>query len=150
MPAMTAPNTECGNDVRQIKTETVRNMVEPFGNREIKYDTQYGICRTQDCPVVDFTGDHDQQFEMDVIRERPDSRLDADADPYLLCYYFVYNKEHIREEIVENGETTTADWITERVQVKECVCKWKSPLGGCCVGNVRATISEATEAHDIE
>lgn len=77
---------------------------------------------------------------------------EADTNPYPLCYCFDYTKEYVREDIAENGETNTADWITEHVQAKgeEYVCQWKSPLGGCCLGTVRATISEAKEAHGLE
>lgn len=145
MPAPTEPCPECGNDARQIKTETVRNMVEPIGNRDIEDDVQYRICKTQDCPVVYFADERDQQFEMDVIRERPNFKLEADADPYPLCYCFGYDKGHIREDIEENGETNIDEWITERVQAEECACRWKSPLGGCCLGNVKAAISEIKE-----
>lgn len=145
MPAPTAPCPECGTDARQIKTETVRNMVEPFGNQDVEDDVQYRICKTQDCPVVYFADEIDQQFEIGVIRERPNVKLAADADPYPLCYCFGYTKQHIREDIQANGETTIDDWITERVQAEECACRWKSPLGGCCLGNVKAAISEIQE-----
>lgn len=142
MPSPTEPCPECGNDARQIPTETVRNMVEPFGNQDPEDDVQYRICKTQDCPVVYFADELDQQFHVDVIRERPNFKLDADADPYPLCYCFGYDKEHIRQDIEENGETNIDDWITERVQAEECACRWKSPLGGCCLGNVKGAISE--------
>ncbi|MFC4452031.1 MULTISPECIES: putative iron-sulfur cluster-binding metallochaperone [Halobacteriales] len=145
MPATTEPCPDCGNAAGQIKTETVRNMVEPFGNQDIEDDVQYRICKTQDCPVVYFADELDQQFEIDVIREQPNFKLDGDAEPYPLCYCFGYNKEHIQEDIAENGETNIDDWITERVQAEECACRWKSPLGGCCLGNVRAAITEAQE-----
>lgn len=145
MPATTEPCTECGNDARQIQTETVRNMVEPFGNQEIEDEVQYRICKTQDCPVVYFTDELDQQWEVDVIRERPNFKLEADAEPYPLCYCFGYNKTHSRQDMEENGETNIADWITERIEAEEYAYRWKSPLRGCCLGNVRAAIAEAQE-----
>lgn len=145
MPPTTAPCPECETDARQIPTETVRNMVEPFGNRTVEDDIQYRICKTTDCPVVYFADERDHRFEVDVIRERPIFKLDADDRPYPLCYCFGFGKEHIYEEIDEQGETTIDDWITERVQAEECACRWKSPLGGCCLGNVRAAIQEAQE-----
>lgn len=99
--------------------------------------------KPQDCPVVYFAEELDQQFEVEVIRERPNFKLETDAELYPLCYCFGYNKEHIREDIAENGDTNIDDWITERVQAEECACRWKSPIGGCCLGNVRAAIDEA-------
>ena len=145
MPEPTEPCPECGAEARQISTETIRNMVEPFGNQDVEDDIQYRICKTQDCPVVYFADELDQQFEINVIRERPNFKLEADAEPYPLCYCFGYNKEHIHEDIATQGETNIADWITERVQAEECACRWKSPLGGCCIGNVREAIQEAQE-----
>jgi hypothetical protein len=42
MPDPSVPCTKCRNDARQIPTETVRNMVEPFENnvREAITETQ--------------------------------------------------------------------------------------------------------------
>lgn len=143
MPATTEPCPEYGNEAQQIQTEIVQNVVEPFGNQEIEDEVQYRICKTQDRPVVYFTDELDQQWEVSVIRERPNFRIEAEEEPYPLCYRFGYNKTHSRQDIEENDETNIADWITERVGAEECACRWKSPLGGCCLGNVRAAISEA-------
>lgn len=104
---------------------------------------QYRICKTQDCSVVYFADERDQQFEISIVRERPNFKLDA--EPYPLCYCFGYNKEHVREDIVENGETHIDDWIADRVQAEECTCRWKSPLGGFRLGNVYDAIAEAQE-----
>lgn len=139
----TEPCPRCGTEARQIPTETVRNMIEPFGNQDVADEVQYRICKTQDCPIVYFADEREQQFEIDVIRERPNFKLSADAEPYPLCYCFGFDKEHVRETLADDGETNIADWITERVQAEECACRWKSPLGGCCLGNVREVIQEA-------
>lgn len=150
MPDSTAPCPECGTDARQIPTETVRNMVEPFGNRDVEDDVQYRICTTTGCPVVYFADELDQRFETDAIRVPVNAKLEAEDDPYPLCYCFGYEKSHVREEITENGETTVAEWIAERVQAEECACRWKSPLGGCCLANVREAIDEAKTARGVE
>lgn len=150
MPEPTAPCPECGADARQIPTETVRNMVEPFENQTIENDIQYRICKTQDCPVVYFADELDQRFETDAIRVRANFKLAVDADPYPVCYCFGYDRSHVREDIAENGETSIDEWITERVQAEECACRWKSPLGGCCLGNVEETIGEAKDAAAVE
>ena len=136
---------ECGNGGNKIATETVRNMVEPFGNQGVEDVVQYRICKTQGCDVVYFADELDQQFGIDVIRERPNFKIDADAEPYPLCYCFGYAKAHVREDIADTGETTIDEWITERVQAEECACSYKSPLGSCCLGNVREAIDEAQE-----
>lgn len=145
MPDSSEPCPECGAGGKQITTDTVRNMAEPFENQDIEDGVQYRVCKTQDCPVVYFVDELDQQFEVNVIRERPNFKLGTDARPYPLCYCFGYTKEHVRQDIAENGETDIDDWITERVQTEECACRWKSPLGGCCLGNVRDAIVEAQE-----
>lgn len=149
MPDPTAPCPDCGNDAGQIPTETVRNMVEPFGNQDVADDVQYRICTTRDCPVVYFADELDQRFETNVVRVRVNAKLEADAEPYPLCYCFGYDRFHVREDVAADGETTIDDWITERVQAEECACRWKSPLGGCCLGNVREAIDETkTELAD--
>lgn len=150
MSEQTVPCPECEFDAQQTATETVRNMVTPFGNQGIANEVQYRICDSTDCPVVYFTDELDQRFEVDVIRKTPNFKLEDDERPYLLCYCFGYGKKHVYEDISENGETNIADWITEQVQTEGCACRWKSPLGRCCLGNVRAAIAEAKDAHGIE
>ena len=145
MPEPTDVCPECGNDGNQIATETVRNMVEPFGNQDVEDNVQYRICKAQECEVVYFADELDQQFGIDVIRERPNFKLDADAEPYPLCYCFGYDKAHVRDDIADTGETNIDKWITERVQAEECACSYKSPLGSCCLSNVRRAIDEAQE-----
>lgn len=145
MPEPTSPCPECGNDAKQIATETVRNMVEPFGNQDIEDDVRYRICKTEECKVVYFVDELDQQFTIGGIRERPNCKLDTDANPHPLCYCFGYDKEHIESDVAENGKTNIDDWITERVQAEECACRWKSPLGSCRLGDVREAINDAQE-----
>ena len=145
MPDPAAPCPSCGTDAAQIATETVRNMVAPFGNQDVADDVQYRICKAQECEVVYFADELDQQFGIAGIREQPNFKLNADAEPYPLCYCFGYNKAHVRADIADTGETTINEWITERVQAEECACRYKSPLGNCCLGNVREAIDETQE-----
>ncbi|WP_407075677.1 hypothetical protein [Natronococcus wangiae] len=106
MPDQTAPCPECTVKARQIATETVRNMVEPFENQEVKDEVQYRICKTTECPVVYFTEEVDQQFGIDVIRETPNFKLDTDERPYPLCYCFGYGK---------NASTKTSPRTARRI-----------------------------------
>ena len=145
MPDPATPCPNCGIDAVQITTETVRNMVEPFGNQEVEDDVQYRICEAQECRVVNFDDELGQQFGIDVIRERSNFKLDRDAEPHPLCYCFGYDKAHLSEDIVEYCATNIDEWITERVQAEKCACRYKSPLGSCYLSNVREAIAEAQE-----
>lgn len=145
MPEPTVPCPNCAKDAPQIATETVRSLIEPFGNQDIEDDMQYRICKTEECNVVYFADELDQRFHIDVIRKRPNFKLDADADPYPLRYCFGHDKQHIRADVAENGETDIDEWITERVQAEECACRYKSPFGSCCLSNVRDAISDTQE-----
>lgn len=82
------------------------------------------MCETRACPVVHFASercvDGGQLFTCDDVRMHVHFKLDADADSHPLCYCFGYTKEHVRQDIAENGETNIAEWITERVQTDEC------------------------------
>ena len=117
-------------------------MVESFGNQDLGDGVQYRICKARSCPVVYFADEPDQQFHLDVIRKRPSFEPDADAAFYPLHDCFGYDREHIRQDIEENGETNIDDWIAEHVQTEGCACRWKSPLGGCRLGNVKGTTDE--------
>ena len=80
-------------------------MVVPFENQEVEDEVQYRICETTECPVVYFTEELDQRFQINAIRETPNFKLENDERPYPLCYCFGYGKEHVNEDISENEET---------------------------------------------
>lgn len=142
MPEATRPCSECGNDASQIYTETVRNMLNPFTNQEIEDEPQYRVCKTQDCPIVYFADETDQQYTVDDVRVPVNFKLGTDERPYPLCYCFGYGKEDVSDELEQTGESTVVDWITERVQAEECACRWKNPKGGCCLSDVRSAVEE--------
>ena len=150
MPEQTAPCPECESEAGQIATETVRNVVEPFSNQEVADGVQYRLCETTGCPIAYFSNELDQRFEVDAIRVTANFKLEDDERPYPLCYCFGYGKDEVYEDVAENGETDIDDWIAERVQTEECACRWKSPLGSCCLGNVRSAIAEAKDARGNE
>ena len=142
MPDATRPCPGCGSDAKQVYTETVRNMLNPFTNQAVEDEPQYRRCQTEGCEVVYFSDETDQQFETDDVRVPVNFKLDSEARPYPLCYCFGYGKEDIATELNQTGESTVVDWITERVQAEECACRWKNPRGGCCLSDVRNAVEE--------
>lgn len=143
MPEKTQPCPECGADARQIHTETVRNMLEPFTNQDVEDSPQYRVCTAEDCDLVYFADERDQQFDVDDVRVRVNFKLDEDERPYPLCYCFGYNKEDVIGEVENTESSSVVQWITDRVQAEECACRWKNPTGGCCLSNVKQTVEQA-------
>lgn len=143
MPAKTQPCPECGTDARQIHTETVRNMLDPFTNQEVEDGPQYRVCTAQDCDIVYFTDELDQQFGTDDVRVTVNFKLDAEDRPYPLCYCFGYHKQDVISEVKDTGRSSVVEWITDRVQAEECACRWKNPSGGCCLSDVKQAVDQA-------
>lgn len=143
MPEAVQPCPECGTDARQIHTETVRNMLESFTNQAVEDGPQYRVCEAQDCDLVYFADEIDQQFDLEDVRVTVNFKLDEDERPYPLCYCFGYGKEDVISEIENTESSSVVGWITDRVQAEECACRWKNPTGGCCLSNVKQTVEQA-------
>lgn len=111
MPKKTQPCPECGVDARQIHTETVRNMLEPFTNQDVEDSPQYRVCTAEDCDLVYFADERDQQFDVDDVRVRVNFKLDEDERPYPLCYCFGYNKEDVIGEVENRGAVLSSSGL---------------------------------------
>lgn len=139
---------ECGETPSDVSLRTVRHMLVPFVNQEVRDGEQYRICKVRDCPVVYFT-EGGQRFTTGQIRTPVNFKLEKDTRPYPLCYCFGYGTSDVLADLRENGETHIDEWIGGRVRAGECACEVKNPKGSCCLGDVREAI-EALKSEDTE
>ena len=100
-------------------------------------DTQYYFCREADCPIVYFTGDGAQVFNLSDVRERVYQK-EPDNDSVPVCYCFRYTLGDIREEAEKTDARSIVDAINAGIQAGQCACDWRNPQGDCCLGNVIA------------
>ena len=63
-----------------------------------------------------------------------------DDDYVFVCYCFRHTPGSIRAELVETGQRTVVETVTEGTQGGQCACDIRNPQGSCCLGNVRATV----------
>ena len=64
------------------------------------------------------------------------------TDPHPLCYCFGYTAADIAAEIRADGATTIPDAITAHCRRGEDRCPETNPQGSCCLGNIRAAVTE--------
>lgn len=133
---------QCKNVARSVPHETLYHHLEPFLARDVSLDNTYGVCRKRSCPVMYFSSDHRRSWTISEIRTTIGFKQPEDESPHPVCYCFGYTRENIADEIEDRGESTVAEWITERVQADECACEYQNPTGRCCLGDVREVVEQ--------
>lgn len=143
---------ECGTAAETIYTDTVRNMVEPLSNLSIEDDVQYHVCKTQDCSVVYFREDGQQQLMESEIRVPVNFKQSEEALDRQLCYCFGFTKQDVLDELKakDGDESAIPGWIAERVQNEECACRQKNPKGGCCLSDVQPAVKDAEAMRNVQ
>ncbi len=63
-------------------------------------------------------------------------------DPIPLCYCFGVTRQHIEEELRQNGKCMAAERIKAEVKAGNCACELKNPSGKCCLGNIARAIQD--------
>jgi hypothetical protein len=134
---------ECETEARSVSYETMYHLLEQFTVREVNPEQTYGVCRERSCSVLYFSSDHSQTWQTSETRTTVGFKQPENDSPHPVCYCFGYTEENIAEEIEDTGESTVAEWITERVQNEECACEYKNPTGRCCLGDVRGAVKKA-------
>ena len=85
----------------------------------------YRFCATPDCPVVYFEEESNRQFTIEDLRIRVGVK--AKVDPIPLCYCFGFNESHLREEIVNTGDTIIPATISRLIGEGLCACDTHNP-----------------------
>ena len=104
------------------------------------HPVDYGFCRTQDCPVVYFSADGEQQFREQDVRERVLQKHPGE-DAIFACYCFRHTTASIRRELAE-GQSNVVAAIIAGIESGHCACEIRNPQGSCCLGNVRAVVAK--------
>lgn len=135
----------CGNRSPSVSIITLYHLLDPLCARDVKPNQRHGICKNRSCPVLYFSSNHEQVWETSDVRITVGFKQNSNELPRTVCYCFGYTDENIADEIEETGDSTVAEWISERVQAEECACEYKNPTGRCCLGDVRNAVSESME-----
>lgn len=126
----------CANPGKPVQGQTVKAMLART-LRKIQ-DTQYLFCRTQTCPVVYFSANGEQSFNVEQVRERVYQK-EPEAEDVYICYCFRHTLGDLRAAALE-GRLAIVDDINTGINVGQCACDLRNPQGSCCLGNVRGLI----------
>lgn len=124
---------------KRVDTATVKCLIS--GSLKAVQAVQYYFCREATCPVVYFSADGTQVFNLSDIRERVYQK-EANSDDVLVCYCFHYTLGEIRKEAAQLASNAIVDAINAGIQSGQCACDWRNPQGDCCLGNVRSIVKE--------
>ena len=124
----------CGTRGRRVKPVTLQHLVrEPP-------DGEHRFCRSPDCEVVYFRESDGNLVLRGAMRVRVGQKERGLDRP--LCYCFGYTAADIAAEIRADGATTIPDAITAHCRRGEDRCPETNPQGSCCLGNIRAAVTE--------
>ena len=129
---------QCGKIGKPVQGQTVKAMLS-VSLREVQ-DTQYLFCRTQTCPVVYFSGDGEQTFSVEQVRERV-YQMEPEALDVPVCYCFHHTVGDLRAASPQKRTAIVED-INTGINSGQCACDLRNPQGSCCLGNVRAKIKQ--------
>lgn len=137
----------CGKKGKPVGMETVKAMLA-VTLHEIQPDRSYRFCAQEDCAVVYFTDDGEQTFTEDDLRERVHQKHPDDDDVFV-CYCFRHTPGSIRVELLETGQSTVVETVTQGTKVHQCACEIRNPQGSCCLGNVGAAVKRVRQELDV-
>ena len=139
--AMRAENIcpECGQTGKRVDEATLKSMLSS-SLRNIQKN-QYFFYRTHSCSVVYFSGDGEQTFTADQVRERVYQK-EPDTEDVFVCYCFRHTVGEVQTASPEE-RLAILDDINAGIKAGQCACDWRNPQGSCCLGNVREVIKQA-------
>ena len=130
----------CGEKSKQVDTNTVKAMLD-ISLHTIR-PGGYAFCRSEDCPVVYFALDGVQTLTEADLRVAVHQKHPDDDDVFV-CYCFRHTPGAIRAELVETGQSTVVETVTEGTRSGQCAYEIRNPQGSCCLGNLRTVIERA-------
>lgn len=136
----------CGKKGKQVGRETVKAMLA-VSLHEIRPDSTYRFCASEDCPIVYFANDCEQTLTEGDLRERVHQKH-PDNDDVFVCYCFRHTPGSIRAELLATGQSTVVETITQGTKLHQCACELRNPQGSCCLGNVGAAVKRVRQELD--
>lgn len=123
----------CGEKGKLVQTQTIKAMLS-VSLREAR-DAKYLFCKTETCPVVYFSSNGRQSFNVDQVREKVYQKQ-PDSEEVFVCYCFRHTVGEIRAA-VSKTRTAILDDINTGIRAGQCACDLRNPQGSCCLGNMR-------------
>jgi len=129
---------ECSKTGKPVQQQTVTAMLA-FSLRKVQAK-QYLFCRTQTCPIVYFSVNHEQTFTVEQVRERVYQK-EPEAQDVFICYCFHHTVGDLRAASSED-RTAIMDDLNTGINAEQCACDLRNPQGSCCLGNMHSMIKQ--------
>ena len=127
---------ECGKSGKLIQGQTIKALLS-VSLRQLQ-DVKYLFCRTETCPVVYFSADGKQTFNVEEVHERVFQK-EPEAEDVFVCYCFRHTVGKLRAAS-SKIRIAIVDDINIGINTGQCACDLRNPQGSCCLGNVRNLI----------
>ncbi len=128
---------DCAGQSRPVSQKNVLLMLKPELLEQAMTGT-YSFCSKPDCPIVYFDEKNKQRFTIDDLRVSVGVK--TRVDPIPLCYCFGFDESHVRDEIIQTGNTAIPERIARLIREGFCACESLNPAGVCCLGEVRKAV----------
>lgn len=127
-----------GQKGKLVPNQTVKALLK-VSLRSIG-EIEYFFCADPNCPVVYFSADGTQTFEVDQLRETVYQK-DISNPAVLVCYCFQYTLGAIQTGSHEQRQLIVSD-IKEGTAAGQCACDIRNPQGSCCLGNINKLVKQ--------
>ena len=148
LPLTTHACPVCGEIGKPVQGQTVKALLA-VSLRAVQ-GVEYLFCKTQTCPVVYFSPDGKQTFNVEQVRERVYQKEPESQDVFV-CYCFRHRVGKFRTASAES-RIAILDDINTGINAGQCACDLRNPQGSCCLGNVHKLIKrvEASAAVKVK
>jgi hypothetical protein len=133
----------CGQKGKKVDSITLKAMLNV--SLLALQDRPYLFCPTANCDVVYFSTGGEQSFTKEKIRV-PVYQKEPGEERVPVCYCFRHSPATIRSELLATGQSTVIEEINAGIKAGHCACEIRNPQGSCCLGNVRAVVTQISQA----
>lgn len=132
---------QCKDKGKAMKIITLKSLLLPESLAGLEPQSNYRMCRNQDCSVVYFNEEGSTFLTTDLkVPVFPKSQ-DEDSP---ICYCFGWTKSKLKTEIEHTGTSSAISSISEHIKAGRCGCDVNNPEGSCCLGNVKKVVYSLT------
>lgn len=129
-----------GTKGKPVKVITLKSLLVPAALKQLHGAGTYRFCPSPDCLVVYFA-ESGQTFTIPDLKVPVYQKDSSESVP--VCYCFGWNRQRIREEIEQTGESSAIEAISSHIQANRCGCEVNNPQATCCLANVRSVVQQA-------
>ena len=137
---------DCHQIGKAVKSITLESLLTKDALVRVKNLDGFRFCSTPGCKVAYFRSSSDDILTITDVRVPVGQKLTEPSRT--LCYCFGHTVAQIESEVVATGTSTVMAEIAAKCKQGLDRCPESNPQGSCCMGNVKAVISESKIKRD--